>query len=74
MGEYPEVAFDRVIQVNLKGVFNSMSFAARAMEKAGNGGCIISTSSTTALMGFGSHAAYVAVKGAIVSMTRGLAA
>ena len=58
-GDYPRETWDRVIAVNLGGVFNCMKYACLAMEASGTGGCIISTASTTGLRGFGSHPACV---------------
>ena len=43
------------------------------MVASGRGGVVISTASTTALMGFPAHPAYTAAKGGIVAMTRALA-
>lgn len=58
-GDYPEDAFNRVIKVNLNGVFNCLKYACRAMEQQKpRGGSIIATSSTTALRGFPAHPAY----------------
>ena len=69
-------SFDRVISVNLKGVFNAMKHACKAMERSGEGGVVISTASTAALCGGGRDAAtpaYTAAKGGVVAMTRRLA-
>jgi len=69
-------SFDRVISVNLKGVFNAMKHACKAMERSGEGGVVISTASTAALCGGGRDAAtpaYTAAKGGVVAMTRSLA-
>ncbi len=73
-GDYPEDAFNRVIKVNLNGVFNCLKYACRAMEQQKpRGGSIIATSSTTALRGFPAHPAYTMAKGGIVSLVRALA-
>ncbi|KAL8146654.1 short-chain dehydrogenase reductase 2a-like [Apium graveolens] len=64
--------FDRVMNVNVKGVALGMKHAARVMIPRG-GGCIISTSSVAGVMGgLGPHA-YTASKHAIVGLTKNTA-
>eukprot|EP00943_MAST-04B_sp_MAST-4B-sp1_P009869 g9869.t1 len=73
-GDYPEDAFNRVIKVNLNGIFHCLKYACKAMAKQKpKGGSIIATSSTTALRGFPLHPAYTMAKGGIVSLVRALA-
>jgi NAD(P)-dependent dehydrogenase (short-subunit alcohol dehydrogenase family) len=62
-----------VIAVNLTGVFIVSKYMVPVMREAG-GGSIINTSSAVALAGASRYAAYVASKGAIVSLTRSMAA
>lgn len=65
--------FDRVMQVNVRGVALGMKHAARAMISRGAGGCIISTSSVAGVMGgMGPHS-YTASKHAIVGLTKNAA-
>lgn len=64
--------FDRVMNVNVKGVALGMKHAARVMIPRG-GGCIISTASVAGVMGgLGPHA-YTASKHAIVGLTKNTA-
>ena len=58
---------------NLVGTFYSFRAAARHMIERGEGGRLIGTSSTSAIHGAPRSEAYAATKGAMLSMTRGLA-
>lgn len=70
-----EESFLRVLDVNLNGVFHCAQRFGRVMLEAGRGS-IINVSSIFGLVGSGSipQAAYSASKGAVVNMTRELAA
>lgn len=71
--ETPEAAFQRVIDVNLKGVWNCCKFGIPELIKAG-GGSVVNIASFTALMGCTvPQDAYTASKGAVISLTRSLA-
>jgi NAD(P)-dependent dehydrogenase (short-subunit alcohol dehydrogenase family) len=69
----PLADFERVIRVNLVGVFNMIRLAAASMGKLepvdGERGVIISTASIAAFEGQSGQAAYSASKGGVVSMT-----
>ena len=67
--DYEEEAWDRVIAVNLKGVFLGMKFAIPEMLKVG-GGSIVNTSSMAALVAFPTLPAYSASKGGVSCLTR----
>ncbi len=67
--DYDEAEFDRVINVNLKGVFFGMKYAIPHMLSAG-GGSIINTSSVAGLVGFPNIVAYCASKGGVVQMSK----
>jgi len=64
-----EEDFDRVIDVNLKGVFNLTQAVAGPMIERGYGR-IISTSSIVGLYGNFGQTNYVAAKAAVIGMTR----
>ena len=64
-----EVAFDQVISVNLKGVFNCTQAVTPAMIKQG-GGVIVNASSVVALYGNFGQTNYVATKAGVIGMTR----
>ncbi len=71
--DYPEDAFDRVIDVNVKGVWLGMREVAPAMIERG-GGAIVNTSSVAGLGGSSPRLfAYVASKHAVVGMTKSAA-
>jgi NAD(P)-dependent dehydrogenase (short-subunit alcohol dehydrogenase family) len=67
----PVEHLDRVLAVNVRGVFCTSMAAAQAMR--GRGGCIVNTTSTAAFMGEEYQAAYNASKGGLVALTRSLA-
>ncbi|KAK6147242.1 hypothetical protein DH2020_018154 [Rehmannia glutinosa] len=64
--------FERVLSVNITGVFLGMKHAARVMVPAQRG-TIISTSSLTSRLGGASSHAYSCSKHAVVGLTRNLA-
>jgi len=67
-----EADWDRVIDVNLKGVFLVSKYAIPEMLKAG-GGSIVNTGSIYGNLGAGSYTAYCASKGGVLNLTRALA-
>lgn len=69
VGQMEEDAFDLVIDVNLKGVFNCTQAAAPFMIRQG-GGVILNTSSVVGLDGNFGQTNYVATKAAVVGMTK----
>ena len=70
--EYTEEAFDRVMDLNLKGVFTATRAAVECMEKKGSG-VILSTSSMVSISGQPSGFAYPASKFAVNGLTVSLA-
>ena len=64
--------WDRVLAVNLRGVYLMSKFAIPEMRKSG-GGVILNTGSGWGLKGGGNAAAYCASKGAVVNLTRAMA-
>jgi 3alpha(or 20beta)-hydroxysteroid dehydrogenase len=70
IGEYPEEALEKVLAVNVKGVFLGLKYVSAAME---SGGAIVNTASVAALVGFGGMAGYVASKHAVLGLTRSTA-
>lgn len=68
-----EEVFDRVIAVNLRGVFLGCKYGIPALLRAG-GGSIINTASLVALMGSAtSQSSYTASKGGVLALTREIA-
>jgi len=65
-----EDAFDRVLAVNVKGLFLNLKYALRAMKEAGSGGSVVNTSSGLGTTGIPELGAYVASKHAVIGLTR----
>ncbi len=65
-----EADFDRVIAVNLKGIFLAGQAAARQMAKQGGGGAIVNMSSVNAILAIPNQVPYVVSKGAINQLTK----
>lgn len=70
--ESPEDEFDRVMAVNVKGVFLGMQTAIPALRARG-GGSIVNVSSVAGLLGDPTIAPYVASKHAVIGLTRAAA-
>ena len=68
-GQMSEEAFDAVIAVNLKGVFNCTQAVVPYMIKQG-GGAIVSASSVVGLYGNFGQTNYAATKFAVIGMTK----
>jgi NAD(P)-dependent dehydrogenase (short-subunit alcohol dehydrogenase family) len=64
--------FDRVISVNLRGVFLGTKFAIAAMLQTG-GGSVINNASVAGLVGFANIPAYCASKGGVIQLSKGAA-
>jgi NAD(P)-dependent dehydrogenase (short-subunit alcohol dehydrogenase family) len=72
LAETTEDQLDRILAVNLKGVFFGCKHAVRAMRPAG-GGAIVNIASILGLVGDGILAAYCAAKGGVLGITRATA-
>jgi NAD(P)-dependent dehydrogenase (short-subunit alcohol dehydrogenase family) len=72
VGEYPIEGWDKVLAVNLSGVFYGMRYQLPAMLKAG-GGSIVNMASILAMVGFRGSCAYVAAKHGILGLTQNAA-
>lgn len=68
----PEDDFDRVMRVNVKGVYNCLFAALPQLRKSG-GGVIINMASIAALVGIPDRFAYSTAKGAVKAMTMSVA-
>ncbi|TNB47496.1 SDR family oxidoreductase [Martelella lutilitoris] len=66
--------FDRIIAVNLRGVFLCMKHEIAAMLEQGDGGSIVNTSSIGGLIGVSSLAAYSTSKWGVAGLTKAAAA
>jgi 3-oxoacyl-[acyl-carrier protein] reductase len=70
--EIDPAVWDRIFQVNVKGVWNCSKAVMPAMREA-KGGAIVNIASVVAVAGQPGYLHYVASKGAVLSMTKGLA-
>jgi NAD(P)-dependent dehydrogenase (short-subunit alcohol dehydrogenase family) len=68
-GEYPVDGWDKVIAINLSGVFYGMRYQIPAMLNAG-GGAIINMASILGQVGTAFSPAYVAAKHGVVGLTK----
>ena len=71
-GEYPIDGWQKVIGINLSGVFYGMHFQLPAMEKNG-GGSIVNIASILGMAGTSNSPAYVAAKHGVVGLTKATA-
>ncbi len=69
MAQMSEDAFDRVIAINLRGVWLGMKYALPHMVKKG-GGTIINTASVAGLVAIRGATAYCAAKAGVIALTR----
>ncbi|HEV3309243.1 MAG TPA: SDR family oxidoreductase [Chloroflexota bacterium] len=70
--EQDEETYDRVMDINVKGVWLSMKFEIPAMLKTG-GGSIVNTSSSLGVVGMPGVEIYVASKHAVIGLTKSAA-
>lgn len=73
--DLPEADWERVIQVNMGGLFLCSKWAARQMIGQARGGSIINIASISGLIGNrgGNNSHYCASKGGVIALTRSLA-
>ncbi|MEX0831119.1 MAG: SDR family oxidoreductase [Nitriliruptoraceae bacterium] len=65
--------FDKVIAVNLRGVYLGLQSVLRTMRDQGDGGAIVNTSSVAGLRGFAGLAPYTASKHGVMGLTKAAA-
>jgi len=68
-GEYPLDGWERVLAINLSGVFYGMRYQIPALLESG-GGAIVNVASILGQVGFRNSCAYVAAKHGVVGLTR----
>jgi NAD(P)-dependent dehydrogenase (short-subunit alcohol dehydrogenase family) len=70
----PEDDWDKVLAVNMTGVFNFAKWTARYLINAGSGGSVINIASISGLVGNrgGNNSHYCATKGGVIALTRSL--
>lgn len=72
VAETDESDWDRIMTVNVKGVFLGSKYAIPLFLAQGHG-CIINTASVAGLVGVKDRAAYCASKGAVIALTKAMA-
>ncbi len=70
--ETTEEQYEKVVNINLKGVFLGSKYAIPHMKQQG-GGVIVNTASIAGRVGFANQPLYCATKGGVMAMTRALA-
>ncbi|MEF8812955.1 MAG: glucose 1-dehydrogenase [Halovenus sp.] len=68
--DYPDDDWDRVVSVNLSGVFNCMKAELNRMQKQDSGGVIVNNASVFGKVGFANSSAYVAAKHGVLGLTK----
>jgi NAD(P)-dependent dehydrogenase (short-subunit alcohol dehydrogenase family) len=69
LGDYTAEEFDRLVGINLRGVFLGMKHALPVMAGQG-GGSVINTASALAYVGMPGQASYAGTKASVVQMSR----
>ena len=72
MSQMEEAQWDRIFDVNVKGIFHCVNAATPAFLR-NHSGCIITVSSMWGQVGASCEAAYSATKGAVIALTKALA-
>ena len=72
MSMMEESAWDRIFDVNVKGIYNCVNAAMSAFLQT-HRGCVITVSSMWGQVGSSCEAAYSATKGAVIALTKALA-
>ena len=72
-GEYPIDGWDKIISVNLSGVFYGLRYQIPAMTNTGGGGSIVNMSSILGMVGSKNVPGYVAAKHGVVGLTKAAA-
>jgi meso-butanediol dehydrogenase / (S,S)-butanediol dehydrogenase / diacetyl reductase len=69
----PIELWDKIMNINLKGMFLVSKYIIPEIRKNPNGGAIVNTASVDALIPWYNEAPYVASKGGVVSLTKAMA-
>src|SRR6201999_1047345 len=70
--DYPREDYDRVMDINLRGVWNCMKYELRQMRKQGSG-AIVNCSSIGGLIGLPGRSIYHASKFGVIGLTKSVA-
>lgn len=69
-----EEEWDRVLDINLKGIFLCLKYEARAMLDRDNGGAIVNIGSVNSFLGYATGSAYVTSKHGLIGLTTSVSA
>ncbi len=69
-----EADWNKVIDINLKGIFLCMKYEAKAMLNLGQGGAIVNIGSVNSFLGFPTGSAYVTSKHGLIGLTSSVSA
>lgn len=72
IADVSEEFWDRIVSINLRGVFLCMKYVVPVMLKQG-GGSIVNTSSSAGVIGINGQAAYAATKFGVIGLTKSAA-
>jgi len=72
MSQLPEEAWDRIFDVNVKGIYNCINAVTPSFLKK-QAGSVVTVSSMWGQVGASCEAAYSATKGAVIALTKALA-
>lgn len=72
ISDYPDEMFDKVLAVNVRGVFLGLKYAMPAMRKRGKGSIVV-TSSTAGIRAVAGMSAYATSKHAVIGLMRAAA-
>jgi NAD(P)-dependent dehydrogenase (short-subunit alcohol dehydrogenase family) len=73
VADVTEHEWDRILNINLRGVFLCMRAEIPVMLRSGGGGVIVNTSSGAGVKGFKGQAAYAAAKHGVIGLTKSAA-
>lgn len=71
--EYPDEAWQEVLDVNLTGVWNCIKHELRQLQSQGDGGAIVNTASVVGKSGLPNGTSYAAAKHGVLGVTRSVA-
>ena len=73
LADCSEATFDRIMGINVKGVWLCLKYQLAQMQQQGGGGAIVNTASVAGLVGAPKMAAYSASKHAVLGLTKSAA-
>jgi NAD(P)-dependent dehydrogenase (short-subunit alcohol dehydrogenase family) len=71
--DYDEEEWNRIFDINLRGMFLCMKYEIPLIQKHGEGGAIVNTSSGAGVIGIKGSPAYTAAKHGVIGLTRAAA-